>query len=106
LPGYGRNAFTGQDYATVDLRLPRRFYFGDRLKLDAIAEAFNVFNRSNKRVDVTDDGFLNHAADFIPIDQTIAGSHYPGYYKKSATFMEPTDAYAPRQVQFGLRLTF
>ncbi|MBZ5646071.1 MAG: TonB-dependent receptor [Acidobacteriia bacterium] len=106
LPGYGRNAFTGPDYATTDLRLARRFFLGSRLKLEALAEAFNVFNRTNNRVTVTDDGFLNSAAEFVPFDTAAGGSHYPGYYVKSSTFLQPTDAYAPRQVQFAVKLIF
>ncbi len=106
LPGYGRNAFLGPDYATTDLRLARQFYLGSRLKMELLVEAFNVFNRVNQRVTVTDDGFLNAAADFIPFDTTAGGSHYPGYYVKSSSFLQPTDAYAPRQVQFAMKLMF
>ncbi len=106
LPGYSRNYFTGPDYATTDLRLSRMLYPGNRLKIQVLAEVFNVMNRTNLQVDTTDDGFINNAAQFIPIDQTIAGSHYPAYYSQSSGFMQPTSAYASRQVQFGLRLTF
>jgi outer membrane receptor protein involved in Fe transport len=106
LPGYSRNYFTGPDYATTDLRLSRMLYPGDRVKIQVLAEVFNVMNRTNLQVDTTDDGFINNAAQFIPIDQTIAGSHYPAYYSQSSGFMQPTSAYASRQVQFGLRLTF
>ncbi len=106
LPGYYRNSFNGPDYATTDLRLSRMLYLGDKLKLQFLAEAFNVFNRTNLQVDTTDDGFLNTAAEFIPIDRTISGSHYPAYYSQSSGFMQPTQAYASRQVQFGVRLRF
>ncbi|HVP42560.1 MAG TPA: TonB-dependent receptor [Terriglobales bacterium] len=106
LPGYGRNSFTGPDYATTDLRLSRLLYLGDKLRLQLLAEAFNVFNRTNLQVDTTDDGFVNSAAEFIPLDRTIAGSHYPAYYTQSSGFMKPTSAYASRQVQFGVRLRF
>ncbi len=106
LPGYSRNWFTGPDYATTDLRLSRMLYPGDRLKIQLLAEVFNVMNRTNLQVDTTDDGFINNAAQFIPIDQTIAGSHYPAYYSQSSGFMQPTNAYASRQVQFALRVTF
>lgn len=106
LPGYSRNSFTGPDYATTDLRISRMLYLGDRLKLQLLAEAFNIMNRTNYQVDTTDDGFLNTAAEFVPIDRTIAGSHYPAYYSQSSGFMQPTNAYASRQVQLGVRLTF
>ncbi len=42
LPGYGRNAFLGPEYATTDLRLTRRLYVRPRLKLELVAEAFNA----------------------------------------------------------------
>ena len=38
LPGYGRNAFLGPDYATTDLRLTRRLYLRPRVKLELVAE--------------------------------------------------------------------
>ncbi len=104
LPGYGRNAFTGPDYATTDLRLTRMLYLGSRWKLALMAEAFNLFNRTNERVEISDDGFRNAAAEFYPYP--APGSHYPGYYEKKSTFLQPTNAYAPRQVQFGVKLTF
>jgi acyl dehydratase len=106
LPGYVRNSFTGPDYATVDVRLTRMLYPGDKVKVQLLVEAFNVMNRTNYQVDTTDDGFLNNAAEFIPIDRTISGSHYPAYYTQSPGFMKPTSAYASRQVQVGIRLKF
>lgn len=63
-------------------------------------------NRTNLRVNINDDGFLNTAAEFVPLDQTIGASHYPAYYRQSAGFTQPTNAYASRQVQFGVRLSF
>jgi hypothetical protein len=48
LPGYSRNAFTGPDYATTDLRVTRSLRFGERYKLNFLAESFNLFNRDNQ----------------------------------------------------------
>ncbi|MGH9580971.1 MAG: TonB-dependent receptor, partial [Terriglobales bacterium] len=62
LPGARRNAFTGPDYMTVDLRLARRLPLRGRFKLEVLMEAFNTFNRANQRVDLSDDGFLSSAA--------------------------------------------
>lgn len=50
LPGYTRKAFAGPDYATADLRLTRTLRFGERYKLNLVAESFNLFNRDNQRV--------------------------------------------------------
>jgi len=71
-----------------------------------MTESFNLFNRLNSRVTITDDGFQNSAAQFVQIDKALALRHFPGQYRTVANFLKPTDAYAPRQVQFGLRLVF
>ena len=57
LPGVGRNSLVGPGYATTDLRLTRRLYAGDRMKLDLMVDSFNLFNRDNQRVQTTQDGF-------------------------------------------------
>jgi hypothetical protein len=106
LPGAGRNAFLGPDYATTDMRLTRRLYVGDRVKLDLVAESFNLFNRDNQRVQLSDDGFLNSAGQFVKIDKTIGINHFPAQYRRPTNFLKATDAYAPRQVQIALRLIF
>jgi hypothetical protein len=106
LPGYGRNAFLGPDYATTDLRLTRRLYITPRLKLELVAEAFNALNRDNRRVVITDDGFTSTATDFTQIDKTIGINHFPAYYRKPADLTAATRAYAPRQLQLALRFIF
>jgi hypothetical protein len=106
LPGVGRNAFVGPDYSSTDLRVTRTFHIGDHLRLDAIAEAFNLLNRANLRIAISDDGFGSQAATFVPIDKTISFNHFPGYYTSAPGFLVPTDAYAPRQIQFALKVTF
>jgi hypothetical protein len=45
LPAYGRNAYTGPDYATTDLRLTRKIRLAERYKLDLTAESSNLFSR-------------------------------------------------------------
>ncbi len=106
LPGVGRNSFVGPNYATVDLRLTRRLRPGHRLKLDLVVEGFNTFNRANKRVDASDDGFVSGAARFVQMDTVVSGQVFPAQYRRRASFLQPNDAYAPRQVQFAVRLTF
>ena len=46
-PGVSRSSLPGPDYATTDMRLTRRFYAGDRVKLELTAESFNLLNRDN-----------------------------------------------------------
>jgi hypothetical protein len=36
----------------------------------------------------------------------IGTNYFPAQYRVSTNFLHPTSAYAPRQVQFGLRLIF
>jgi hypothetical protein len=106
LPGYRRNAFTGPDYATTNLRISRRLLVRDRWKLEFLAESFNLMNRANRRVDISDDGFLNTAATFVQGDVTAAGKQYPASFRASRGFLSPTSAYAPRQIQFAVRASF
>jgi hypothetical protein len=71
LPGYKRNAFLGPNYSTTDLRFGRTFKLSHEVKLEFMTEAFNAFNRDNKRVDVSDDGFSNSAASFVQQDTVV-----------------------------------
>jgi len=47
VPGTARNAFTTPHIQISDARVTRTFTFGEKYKLSLIAEAFNLFNRSN-----------------------------------------------------------
>ncbi len=106
LPGYRRNAFTGPNYSTADLRLTRKLLLKQGLRLELLAESFNLFNRANKRVEISDDGYLNASGSFLTDVTTVAAAHYPAHYQVRFGFMTPTSAYAPRQVQFALRMVF
>src|SRR2546421_11851289 len=106
LPGAGRNAFLGPDYAATDMRLTRRLYVHDRVKFDLVAESFNLLNRANQRVQFSDDGFLNTAGQFVQVDNQTRINHFPAQYRRPANFLRATDAYAPRQVQIALKLIF
>jgi hypothetical protein len=83
--GIGRNTGRGFDFASLDLRLSRRFRLSERIKVEALAEGFNVFNRSN-----------------LQLPNNIFGT---GLAPRPA-FGQPTAAADPRQLQFGLRLDF
>jgi hypothetical protein len=83
--GVGRNTGEGFDFASFDLRLRRRFHITDRVDLDVLAEGFNLFNRSN----------------FGVPNNTFGPGVTP-----NATFGQPTQAFDPRQFQFGLKVTF
>jgi hypothetical protein len=83
--GVGRNTGKGFDFASFDLRLSRRIRFTEHVGLEVIAEGFNLFNRAN----------------FQLPNGTIGTGATP-----NATFGLPTAAADPRQIQFGLRLSF
>ncbi|MGC2109450.1 MAG: carboxypeptidase regulatory-like domain-containing protein [Candidatus Korobacteraceae bacterium] len=106
LPGYSRNAFVGPDYATTDLRITRSLRCGEHLTLNLVAESFNMFNRTNARVQISDDGYYNSAGQFVAYSTSVKGKLYPGMFLVNSQFLMPTNAYAPRQVQFALRLSF
>jgi hypothetical protein len=106
LPGAGRNSLTGPNYATTDMRLTRKIRVTERLRFELLAESFNLLNRNNLRVNTNDDSFLTSAAQFVNYSVSAGGKRYPAYFRKFDSLLRPQDAYAPRQVQFGLRLAF
>ena len=67
LYGYGRNAFVGPDYATMDLRLVRKVALGGHYRLELTGESFNLFNRDNRRYVVTDNGIDNSSGQFVQL---------------------------------------
>jgi hypothetical protein len=83
--GVGRNTGRGFDFASLDLRVSRRFHLTERVDLQLMAEGFNVLNRAN----------------FGVPNNTFGSGTTP-----LATFGQPTAAFDPRQFQFGIRLSF
>jgi hypothetical protein len=106
LPGYGRNAFTGPDYASLDLKLGRLINVGERFHLELSGDSFNLFNRNNERLVITDNGFQSTAGQFIKYTQNVGGTYYPAYYQQPTTFLKPASSFAPRQMQLSMRLNF
>ena len=87
----GRNRGITHSYASLDLRVMRSIRFGERFKLDLIAEGFNLFNRFNEAA-------ANPFFDVVnSFNQRASGGSY---------YSQPTAAYDPRQFQFGLKLNF
>jgi carboxypeptidase family protein/TonB-dependent receptor-like protein len=106
LPGASRNSFLGPDYAAMDLRLTRRLYVHERLKLDLIAESFNFLNRDNKLVTITEDGLQTDTAYFVKISKELGINYFPGHYQIPSSPFQITNSYPPRQIQLALRTTF
>jgi hypothetical protein len=84
----GRNAGKGFDYFTTSLRLSRTFRLGERFRMQALAEAFNV---------------LNHRNDMIP-NTTFGAALYPS--SPRSTFGQPTAVGDPRALQLALKVSF
>jgi hypothetical protein len=106
LPGYGRNSFTGPDYASMDLKVGRMMNLGKRLHLELSGDSFNLFNRNNEMLLITDNGFQSSAGQFIKYTQSVNGVYYPAYYQQPTSFLKPTSSFAPRQMQVSMRLNF
>jgi hypothetical protein len=105
--GFSRNSLVGPNCATADIRLSRRLLLGDRVKLEFLAESFNLLNRDNQRVQITQDGgFISNSAQFVQTSKVIGINIFPAQYCTPTSFPRATDAYAPRQVQLGLKLIF
>ena len=83
-----RNSGTMPAQATVDLRVSRRFAFSGRMALDAIVEAFNLFDRTN----------------FTEVNNIFGAGAYPA--DPAPTFGQFTQAAAPRQVQLAIKAVF
>jgi hypothetical protein len=88
------------------MRLTRRLYVHNRLKLDLIAESFNFFNRDNKQVQVTEDGLESNTAYFVKMSTQLGINYYPGHFQIPTNLMAITNSYAPRQVQLALKLSY
>ncbi|HKW17393.1 MAG TPA: TonB-dependent receptor [Terriglobales bacterium] len=106
LPGARRNSFVGPNYASTNMRVARRLYAHNGVKVELTAESFNLLNRLNSRFQLTDDGAMSNAASFNYGTKQIGINHFPAYYQVPTNFMKATNAYAPRQMQFALRFSF
>ncbi|HVQ38641.1 MAG TPA: TonB-dependent receptor, partial [Pyrinomonadaceae bacterium] len=87
----GRNSGITHSYAALDLRVTRAIRFGERMRLDIIAEGFNLFNKFNEA------GASPFFSDVNAFAQRAGNGRYHS---------RPTAAYDSRQFQFGLKLNF
>jgi hypothetical protein len=85
-----RNAGITHGYASLDMRLTRAIRFGERVRVDFIAEGFNLFNRFNEA----------SANPFFTEVNTFKQRNGGLFYSR------PTAAYDPRQFQFGVKIYF
>lgn len=87
----GRNSGLTHGFMSFDMRLARSIRFGDRVRLELIADGFNLFNRFNE-------GSVSPFIDDVNAFGQRAGN---GRY-----YSRPTASFDPRQFQFGVKLNF
>jgi hypothetical protein len=101
-----RNTFRGDSLQSVDVRLARTLPIREKIKMEMIAEAFNLFNTVNVRFFNTVYG----AADFCPFNATAPGCNgVTKFFKEGSpnpAYGTPRAVYNPRQLQFAVRFTF
>jgi hypothetical protein len=85
-----RNAGITTRFTSLELRITRAIPITEQLKLNVIAEGFNLFNRFNQAA---------ASPQFTDVN---------AYGKRSGDsyLSRPTAAYDPRQFQFGLKLVW
>jgi hypothetical protein len=87
----GRNMGLTHSFSSLDMRLTRALRIGERLRLDIIAEGFNLFNRFNE---------ASASPFFDDVNSFNKRASNGRYYSR------PTAAFDSRQFQFGLKLNF
>ncbi|MGH9837218.1 MAG: carboxypeptidase regulatory-like domain-containing protein [Blastocatellia bacterium] len=93
LPLLERNAFTGPSVWNADLRLSRRFYIKEKINVEFLGEAFNIFNRTH----------------FTQVNSTLynlIGTTLTYNTAFGALTEAGATLYRERQIQIGLRFQF
>jgi hypothetical protein len=86
-----RNFGATHNFMSLDLRVAKMIPWGERVRIELIAEGFNMFNRFNEAA----------ASPFIDDVRSFNQRAENGrYYSRS------TASYDPRQFQFGLKINF
>jgi outer membrane receptor protein involved in Fe transport len=95
VPGTNRNQFTTPNIYIVDSRITKSFKFGEKYSLSVLAEAFNLFNRSNiATVNTGRYGIASSAAT------TLTNPAISTPFGFARTFL------GERQIQLGARFRF
>jgi hypothetical protein len=95
-----RNTYKGENLRTMDLRVSRTIHLPcEHCQMLLLAEAFNLFNRSN-----VDEVFSVYGApDFIGAPPTHFGDGISG---PSGAVGAPRTTFNPRQLQFAAKFSF
>jgi outer membrane receptor protein involved in Fe transport len=95
VPGTKRNGFTSPRIYVFDTRVTKAFKFGEKYSLSLLAEAFNLFNRSNlATVNTGRYGIASSSA--LVLTNPAASTPFGG----------PRTFLGERQIQLGLRFKF
>jgi hypothetical protein len=89
----GRNSGTTVKQVNLDARLSKMFKVGKKARIEAILDAFNVFNRVNFIEDTNQSSFVIFGAGPFPTSPAPAYGHY-------------TLTLPPRQIQLAVKLSF
>jgi hypothetical protein len=84
----GRNSGAGNDFFSLSTRLSRSFALGERVRIEALAEAFNSLNHRNN----------------LTLNGSFGAGAYPA--NPSQAFGQVTAVNDPRSVQLALRFKF
>ncbi|MBV8906302.1 MAG: TonB-dependent receptor, partial [Acidobacteriia bacterium] len=112
-PQIGRNVFVGPALHNVDFRVMRAFPLRERLRVEFLSEAFNLFNETNLNLS---GNTATTAYNYVAVGgKGCPASAYAstnGCLLPSPTFMAPSSGtstntlYGPRQLQFSAKLVF
>ncbi len=109
MPGFERNGITQPGTSVLDLRFSKRFSIKERVKLEFLAESFNILNKQNVTAVNTTGYFIgstagtktntltfntNSANSALPLFGTVTNSNSSGF------------SFTPRQIQLGGRVQF
>lgn len=96
-----RNRYRRPYTTTTDLRISKRIKINEHMKLELLAEGFNIFNRSN--VTAVNTAYIS-SINFGTTAQTGVLTYNPSFLTTST--INNTITLAPRQIQFGAKFRF
>ena len=95
-PGAPRNSGIGPDYVSFDMRLGKKFSFGEHRTLQFMAEGFNINNRTN----------------YATVNNIVGAAFAPPFEAHGTAALSPsqslgfTAALPKRELQLGVRFEF
>jgi hypothetical protein len=96
-----RNVYRRPYTTTTDLRISKRIKFTEHMRLELLAEGFNIFNRSN--VTGVNNSYISNINFTTGVLTYNASATTPF---RSTTSINNTTTLAPRQIQLGVRFHF